>query len=175
MVLSAYSWMEGAMNDNNELNTYNLAELTTDMVAAYVGHNSLSAADLPALIHSVYAALFGLNATSTAATEKPLPAVPIKKSVTPDYIVSLEDGRHFKSLKRHLSGRGMTPAEYRAKWGLAKDYPMVAPNYAAKRSELAMALGLGQQRRKRAQTVAADPGPKRSEGGLARPRLPDWR
>jgi predicted transcriptional regulator len=159
--------MEGDMNDSSDLATYNLAELTTDMVSAYVGHNSLSAADLPALIHSVYAALFGLNTTSAHATEKPLPAVPIKKSVTPDYIVSLEDGRHFKSLKRHLSGRGMTPAEYRAKWGLAKDYPMVAPNYAAKRSELAKALGLGQQRRKGAETVAADAAPKAKR---ARPR-----
>jgi predicted transcriptional regulator len=155
------------MNENNEPALYNISELTIDMVAAYVSHNLLSAADLPGLIQSVYTALFGLNTQSASTTEKPLPAVPIKKSVTPDYIVSLEDGRHFKSLKRHLSGRGMTPAEYRAKWGLAKDYPMVAPNYAAKRSELAKALGLGQQRRKGAETVVADPAPKAKR---ARPR-----
>jgi predicted transcriptional regulator len=141
---------EGAMNDNHELATQNLAELTADMVSAYVSNNSLAVADLPAFIHSIYAALWGLNTPSAPVIEKPVPAVPIKKSITPDYIVSLEDGRQFKSLKRHLSGRGMTPAEYRAKWGLPKDYPMVAANYAAKRSELAKALGLGQQRRKTA-------------------------
>jgi predicted transcriptional regulator len=141
------------MNDNNGSPTDQLAELTADMVAAYVSHNSLSASDLPAFIQSTYAALFGLNERTAAPEEKPVPAVPIKKSVTPDYIVSLEDGRHFKSLKRHLSGRGMTPAEYRAKWQLPADYPMVAPNYAARRSELAKALGLGQQRRKTAESA----------------------
>jgi predicted transcriptional regulator len=141
------------MNDNDELASQELAELTADMVSAYVSNNSLAAADLPAFIHSVYAALWGLNTPSAPALEKPVPAVPIKKSITPDYIVSLEDGRHFKSLKRHLSGRGMTPAEYRAKWELPKDYPMVAANYAAKRSELAKANGLGQQRRKRAESA----------------------
>jgi predicted transcriptional regulator len=78
--------------------------------------------------------------------EKPVPAVAIKKSVTPDYIISLEDGRQYKSLKRHLSGRGLTPAEYRTKWGLPHDYPMVAPNYAAQRSEMAKAIGLGRKR-----------------------------
>src|SRR4051794_25541353 len=127
------------MNDNDASVADNLAELTADMVAAYVSHNSLPASDLPAFIHSTYAALFGLNTQSAPPEERPVPAVPIKKSVTPDYIVSLEDGRHFKSLKRHLSGKGMTPAEYRAKWELPSDYPMVAPNYAAKRSELAKA------------------------------------
>jgi predicted transcriptional regulator len=111
----------------------------------------------------------GLGTPSTSESDKPVPAVVIKKSVTPGYIVGLEDGRHFKSLKRHLSGKGMTPADYRAKWGLPKDYPMVAPNYAAQRSELAKALGLGQQRRKRAEMVAADTAPKAKRG---RPRKP---
>jgi predicted transcriptional regulator len=147
------------MNDNDASANQSLAELTADMVSAYVSNNSLTASDLPALIQSVYSALGGLTAPSAApAVEKPIPAVPIKKSVTPDYIVSLEDGRQFKSLKRHLSGRGMTPADYREKWGLPKDYPMVAANYAAKRSELAKALGLGQQRRK---TVEVAPKAKR--------------
>jgi predicted transcriptional regulator len=82
---------------------------------------------------------------------KPVPAVPIKKSVTPDYLISLEDGRRYKSLKRHLSGHGLTPAEYRRKWGLSNDYPMVAPNYAATRSALAKSMGLG---RKRVDTAA---------------------
>jgi len=94
------------------------------------------------MIRSIYDTVSRLKEPRASQDEKPIPAVPIKKAVTPDYIVSLEDGRHFKSLKRHLSGMGMTPAEYRAKWELPKDYPMVAPNYAAKRSELAKALGL---------------------------------
>jgi predicted transcriptional regulator len=154
MVLSSLNTVESAMNDNNDSSTHNLSELTADMVSAYVSHNSLSPSDLPAFIHSVYTALFGLNVKPPAMAEKPIPAVPIKRSVTPDYIVSLEDGRHFKSLKRHLSGRGMTPAEYRAKWELPQDYPMVAANYAAKRSELAKSFGLGHQRRKTAEAPA---------------------
>jgi predicted transcriptional regulator len=128
----------------------NLAEMTTEMVSAYVANNSVSPSDLPALIHSVYASLLGLRAPINRPIEKPVPAVPIRKSITPDYIVSLEDGRQFKSMKRYLGTLGMTPAEYRAKWGLPADYPMVAPNYAAKRAELARALGLPQRRRKAA-------------------------
>jgi predicted transcriptional regulator len=157
------------MDDHTPATLPNLAELTADMVSAYVSNNFLQLADLPRLIQSVYASISGLGASSTSESDKPVPAVAIKKSVTPDYIVSLEDGRHFKSLKRHLSGKGMTPADYRAKWGLPKDYPMVAPNYAAQRSELAKALGLGQQRRKRAEMVAADTAPKAKRG---RPRKP---
>jgi predicted transcriptional regulator len=144
--------MEGAMNDNNASTADQFAELTAGMVAAYVSNNSLSASDLPALIRATYAALSCLN-NAAPPEERLVPAVPIKKSVTPDYIVSLEDGRHFKSLKRYLSGRGMSPAEYRAKWELPSDYPMVAPNYAARRSELAKANGLGQQRRKRVEAA----------------------
>jgi predicted transcriptional regulator len=130
-------------------------ELTTDVVSAYVAKNSVSASALPEIISSVYAALTALSAPAPASEAvKPVPAVPIKKSVTPDYLISLEDGKRYKSLKRHLSGHGLTPAEYRAKWGLAQDYPMVAPNYAATRSALAKSMGLG---RKRADTAVQVP------------------
>lgn len=122
--------------------------LSADVVSAYVSNNSVSTADLPALIAIVHVAL---SQTATGVVEAPAaelkPAVPVKKSVTPDYIISLEDGKQYKSLKRHLQTKyGLSPAEYRAKWGLPKDYPMVAPNYAASRSALAKKLGLGQNR-----------------------------
>src|SRR3954468_2037465 len=112
------------MAENPPELTQNLAEMTTEMVSAYVGNNSVSASALPSLIHSVYAALLGLRAPADKPVEKPIPAVPVKKSITPDFIISLEDGRRFKSMKRHLGGLGMTPAEYRVKWGLPSDYPM---------------------------------------------------
>lgn len=120
-------------------------ELTADVVAAYVKNNPVPVSALPDLIASVAASLSGLvNGSAPAAAEPQKPAVPIKKSVTPDYIISLEDGRKFKSLKRHLmTSYGMTPDEYRAKWNLPSDYPMVAPSYAATRSEMAKAIGLG--------------------------------
>src|SRR4051794_29804580 len=102
------------MNDNQAEQVQNLAEMTADMVSAYVAHNAVSSSDLPGLIHSIHASLLWISSPAEALVEKPVPAVPIKKSVTPDYIISLEDGRQFKSLKRHLSGRGMTPAEYKA-------------------------------------------------------------
>jgi predicted transcriptional regulator len=123
-------------------------ELTAEIVSAYVTNNPVPASELPALIASVSASLHGLiaGAESNALAEVQKPAVPIKKSVMPDYIVSLEDGKKFKSLKRALSARyGMTPDEYRTKWGLPRDYPMVAPNYAAARSELAKKMGLGRK------------------------------
>jgi predicted transcriptional regulator len=124
----------------------NAVDLTADVVAAFVSNNSVSATDLPGLIASIHTAIVGLSAPAPAPeAEKPVPAVPIKKSVTPDYIISLEDGRQYKSLKRHLTGRGLTPADYRAKWGLPRDYPMVAANYAARRSEMAKAIGLGRK------------------------------
>jgi predicted transcriptional regulator len=124
----------------------NAVDLTADVVAAFVSNNSISATDLPGLIASIHAGIVGLSAPAPAPeAEKPVPAVPIKKSVTPDYIISLEDGRQYKSLKRHLTGRGLTPADYRAKWGLPRDYPMVAANYAARRSEMAKAIGLGRK------------------------------
>ncbi len=127
----------------------NYIELAADIVSAFVSNNSIPATDLPALISSVHSALQNVgNPAQTQPTEKPTPAVPVKKSITPDAIISLEDGKPYKSLKRHLTGRGLTPAQYREKWGLPRDYPMVAPNYAAKRSELAKQFGLGQQRQK---------------------------
>jgi predicted transcriptional regulator len=121
--------------------------LASDVVAAYVAHNSLARPDLPALIAAVHGALTGLGRPAAPATEKPEPAVPIKKSITPDYLISLEDGKQYKSLKRHLRTQyNMTPEQYREKWGLPVDYPMVAPNYAKARSELARSMGLGQKR-----------------------------
>ncbi len=131
--------------------TLDLVEMTTEVVAAYVMKNSVRPADMPVLISTVYETLFGLgHAPAPAAAIEPLkPAVPIRKSITDDYLVCLDDGKRFTSLKRHLSTLGMTPLDYRAKWGLPADYPMVAPAYAAKRSELAKSMGLGAQRRKR--------------------------
>ncbi|WP_394891118.1 MucR family transcriptional regulator [Mesorhizobium sp. AaZ16] len=122
-------------------------ELTADVVAAYVSNNPVPAGELPKLIADVYTALGQVNGAAFPAEAEPQkPAVSIKKSVTPDYIISLEDGRKFKSLKRHLkTGYGMTPDEYRAKWKLPSDYPMVAPNYAATRSTLAKSMGLGRK------------------------------
>ncbi len=124
-------------------------ELVAEIVAAFVSHNSLPVAELPGLIVSVDAALRGLvgRATIAAEAQKPTPAVPIKKSITADYLICLDDGMKFQSLKRHLRTLGMTPDEYRVKWGLASDYPMVTANYAAKRSELAKGMGLGQVRK----------------------------
>ncbi len=121
-------------------------EMTADIVSAYVGNNSVSAIELPALIQSVHRALSGVSgATETVEATPKEPAVPLKRSITPDYLVCLEDGRKFKSLKRHLRTKyNMSPEDYRAKWGLAKDYPMVAPNYAKARSDLAKQMGLGQ-------------------------------
>src|SRR3954463_10731105 len=124
----------------------NLIELTADVVSAYVGNNSVSSSALPEIIGSVFSALPALTAPPPAPeAEKPVPAVPIKKSVTPDYLISLEDGKRYKSLKRHLAGRSLTPTEYRTKWGLPQDYPMVAANYSAQRSELAKSMGLGRK------------------------------
>jgi predicted transcriptional regulator len=126
-------------------------QLTAEIVSAYVSNNSVPAGDIPALINQVHAALTRVLAGQTDTPAEPLrPAVSIKKSVTPDYIVCLEDGKKFKSLKRHLRTQyNMTPEQYRDKWGLVPDYPMVAPNYAAARSQLAKQMGLGQQRRRR--------------------------
>jgi predicted transcriptional regulator len=127
-----------------------LIEMTTEIVAAYVSTNSVPAADLTVLIQNVYKALSGAASGSTAVEVAPKdPAVPIKKSITPDFLICLEDGRRFKSLKRHLRTKyDLSPEAYRAKWGLAKDYPMVAPNYARARSDLARQMGLGQGGRK---------------------------
>ncbi len=126
-------------------------ELTAQIVSAFVSNNSVSTAELPNLISQVHAALTRVSgAPAETLSEAPRPAVAVKKSVTPDYIVCLEDGKKFKSLKRHLRTQyGMTPEQYREKWGLPPEYPMVAPNYAAARSQLAKQMGLGQQRRRR--------------------------
>ena len=134
-------------------------EITADIVSAYVSNNSVSSADLPGLIAMVHTALQGAVTGVVEAPKVELkPAVPIKKSITPDYIVCLEDGKQFKSLKRHLNTRyDMSPDAYRAKWGLPSDYPMVAPNYAAARSNLAKQMGLGQARGKMAAPVAKVP------------------
>ena len=135
----------------------NYIELSAEIVSAYVSNNSVPAADLPSLLASVYAAL---TKTTQGQQIEPqaevIPAVPVKKSVTPDAIICLEDGKKFKSLKRHLRTTfDMTPEQYRAKWNLPADYPMVAPNYAKARSELAKTMGLGQQRRKGKASVEA--------------------
>jgi predicted transcriptional regulator len=140
-----------------------VVDIAADIVAAYVSNNSIAAADLPQLISQVHSALVKVS----SGVEEPkaveiTPAVSIKKSITPDYIICLEDGKKFKSLKRHLRTQyNMSPDEYRVKWGLPADYPMVAPNYAASRSALAKSMGLGQQRRKAAPVAVKAPGAKR--------------
>jgi predicted transcriptional regulator len=127
------------------VNEFKLIEMTTKIVAAYVSHNALPTNELSVLISSTYTTLRTIESNQTNELVKELtPAVPVKKSVFPDYIVCLEDGKQFKSLKRHLrSAYDLTPEAYRAKWGLAADYPMVAPNYAEARSLLAKKIGLG--------------------------------
>jgi predicted transcriptional regulator len=126
-----------------------LVELTAEIVSAYVSNNTVVATDLPALINNVFDALKKASSTGAQPAKEELrPAVPIKKSVTSEYIICLEDGKKFKSLKRHLRTHyDLSPEEYREKWGLPHDYPMVAPNYAAARSDLAKRMGLGQRRR----------------------------
>lgn len=134
--------------DNNQVDLKSeIIELSTDIVSAYVSNNAVSQADLPKLIADVHATLAGLAASPTEAEqENRKPAVPVKKSITPDYIICLEDGKKFKSLKRHLRTHyDLSPEEYREKWGLPSDYPMVAPNYAAARSRLAREMGLGRK------------------------------
>ena len=127
-------------------------ELAAEIVSAYVSNNTVPAGEIPGLINQVHAALARVSGKPAEGSSEPLkPAVSVKKSITPEYIVCLEDGKKFKSLKRHLRTQyNMTPEQYREKWGLNADYPMVAPNYAAARSQLAKQMGLGQQRRRRA-------------------------
>lgn len=137
------------MVDNNEAD---FIDLTADIVSAYVSNNSVPVSDLPSLISDVYAALGRVSAgdAPVVPVEAPKPAIPVKKSITADYLICLEDGKKFKSLKRHLRTQyNMSPDQYRDKWNLPSDYPMVAPNYAEARSQLAKKMGLGQQRRKR--------------------------
>ena len=158
--------------------TPDFATLTAEVVSAYVAKNSLRPADIPDLIASVHQALQGLSAPPQAEPEKREPAVSIRKSITPDFLISLEDGKRYKTLRRHLTGRGLTPEQYREKWGLPSSYPMVAPNYAKQRSELAKARGLGQIRRGRAagddaSVSASDQGD--AEGQSAEPQKPRGR
>jgi len=142
-----------------------VVELTVSIVSAYVANNSVPVTGLPEVIASVHAALEKLGRLQAIPEPVTLtPPVSIKKSVTPEYLISLEDGRHYKTLKRHLRVRGLTPAEYRQKWNLPGDYPMVAPDYAAKRSQLAKSSGLG----RKADGSAAKP--KKEPGKRGRPR-----
>jgi predicted transcriptional regulator len=127
-----------------------LLSLTTNIVAAHVSNNSVAVADLPMIIRDVYETLSTVGTTREREPERPSPAVPIKKSVTPEYIVCLEDGKKLKMLKRHLkTAYDMTPEDYRERWGLPADYPMVAPNYAKQRSKLAKQIGLGTRARRK--------------------------
>ena len=129
-----------------------LLELTTEIVSSHVANNTVTVNDLPNLIQQVYNTLAAIGKSSAPSAERPQPAVPIKRSVTPDFIVCLEDGRKLKMLKRHLkTAYNMTPEEYRERWALSPDYPMVAPNYAKQRSTLAKKIGLGTKPRGRSQ------------------------
>ncbi|KQT64026.1 MULTISPECIES: MucR family transcriptional regulator [unclassified Aureimonas] len=156
------------MDSENTFDQAMMLDQTIHIVAAYVSNNRVAEADLPALISSVFAAL---TSTTTAAQAVPepeplVPAVPVKKSVTDDYITCLEDGKKFKSLKRHLMTHyDLTPDAYRAKWKLPADYPMVAPNYAAARSALAKTMGLG---RKPGERTAAEPAQKAPKARASR-------
>jgi predicted transcriptional regulator len=137
------------MSDNDNQSNKEVLEYTTEIVAAHVSNNTVAVPDLPDLIQQVYRTLASVESTSSAMQERPEPAVAIKKSVTADYIVCLEDGKKLKMLKRHLkTAYNMTPDEYRERWGLASDYPMVAPSYAAQRSTLAKKIGLGTRARR---------------------------
>ena len=137
------------MADNPSNN--NFIELTAGIVSAFVSNNTVAAGEIPALINQVNSALLRVSSGAKETPAEPLkPAVSVKKSITPDYLVCLDDGKKFKSLKRHLRTQyNVTPEQYREKWSLPPDYPMVAPNYAAARSKLAKDMGLGQQRRRR--------------------------
>jgi predicted transcriptional regulator len=141
--------------DNDHTGADDFVHLAAEIAAAYVANNSIAPAEIPALLRSIHASLREIGGAAPAEREEPVeaaappkPAVPIDKTVSPDHIVCLEDGQSFRSLKRHLgTAHNMTPQQYREKWGLPADYPMVAPNYAEARSEMAKKIGLGQRRR----------------------------
>lgn len=148
----------------------NMVELTAEIVSAYVANNHVSKDNLVELMGAIHGALTGLAKPAEKAPPPPDPAISIKKSVTPDYIICLEDGKRFKSLKRHLhTAYGMTPEAYRAKWNLPADYPMVAPSYAASRSALAKSMGLGQAGRTKGEPPAPEPA---AAGAAPRKRTP---
>ena len=153
--------------DTDNLNPH--IEMTAEIVAAYVSRNSVPAGELPNLIRSIHQTVSTLGAPPVAevAPEPLKPAVPVKRSITDEYIISLEDGRKLKSMKRYLAGLGMTPAQYREKWGLPHDYPMVAPSYAAHRSALAKTLGLGRRASQEAADAAPDAEPEVEEAPSA--------
>ena len=143
------------MSSGKEGSREKLRALTADVVSSYLANNAVHGSDLPGLIATVHRALQALGQPPEPVVEKPIPPVSIKKSVTPEYLISMEDGRQYRSLKRHLAGRGLTPEQYREKWGLPRDYPMTAAAYSLRRSELAKSIGLGRKRE-------AAPPPKRT-------------
>jgi predicted transcriptional regulator len=152
---------EGQTLSDITTNTEDLRGITADIVAAHVANNSVSVQDLPGLISSVYNTLASLGASAGAEAPKQEPAVSIRASVKPDHIISLESGKKMKMLKRYLmTNYGMTPDDYRRKWGLPKDYPMVAPNYAQQRKELAVKIGLGRGKRTAAPAKSSKASPK---------------
>ena len=145
---------------DNALEKPNLRALTSEIVAAYAGNNTLAVGDLPGLIRNVFATLSAAGQVEEKEPEAPTPAVPIKRSVSSDFIVCLEDGRKLRMLRRHLATRyNMTPDDYRRRWGLPADYPMVAPAYAAQRSSMAKQIGLGRKPASAPTVVALEPAP----------------
>ena len=139
-----------ADQSSEQLPTDDVLRMTADVVSAYVRNHSLATQDLPGIINTVHTSLTDISRNDAAAAVPLQPAVPIRRSVTPDYIVCLEDGKKLKMLKRHLrTSYNLTPDEYRTKWKLGPDYPMVAPNYAKRRSEFAKQIGLGQKSRRK--------------------------
>ena len=136
-----------ADEDKNQANTSEIMQMAVDIVSAYVGNNSISATQVPEVINTVYASLLAIGEVGNGPTQTLNPAVPVRRSITPDYLVCLEDGKKLKMLKRHIRAvYGLSPEEYRAKWGLPADYPMVAPNYAKQRSNFAKQIGLGRKK-----------------------------
>jgi predicted transcriptional regulator len=136
--------MPDTSEDTMKPSVNDMLRLASEIVSAYVGNNSVPAAQIPELIQSVYRSLIGVGQMSGSGDASPMPATSIKKSITPDYLICLEDGKKLKMLKRHLrTVYSLTPQEYRAKWNLPPDYPMVAPNYASQRSAFAKSIGLG--------------------------------
>jgi predicted transcriptional regulator len=133
-----------------------LMSISADIVSAYVSKNSIQAGEIAPLLSGVHAALANIGKPAAEPIKRE-PPVPINKTIKGDHIISLEDGKPYKSLKRHLTGRGLTPAQYRQKWGLRPDYPMVAPEYSKRRSELALALGLGRKAAKEPAEAAPEP------------------
>ena len=136
---------EARMSDQKLDSPIDIITLTADIASAYVSYNPLPATEVAALIETISQSVRKLRAPEPAAAEPPVPAVPVRKSITPDYLISLENGKPYKSLKRHLSQLGLTPDAYRAKWGLRSDYPMVAANYSKVRSDVAKKIGLGRK------------------------------